>query len=115
MLSHADALVVIASTWRLVHGLDALRKRFSPALASRIEGVTPDLPDTEYHVRHAEVLGYLSRKGLQGTHWLAVDDDAELYRPGAPLLKVDPASGFDASCAQQLRDWLQSRAADRRN
>lgn len=109
VLSDADTRIVIASTWRLVHRLEALRKLFSPGLAERIEGITPDLPEAEAYVRHAEVLAYLGRKGLHGTRWIAVDDDAELYRPGAPLIRVDPGTGFDERCGAELRAWLRQR------
>src|SRR5690348_9094214 len=106
VLTHADARVVIASTWRLVQKLDALRGLFSPALAARIEGVTPDLADVEEFVRHAEVNAYINRNKLHGIRWIAVDDDPDGYRPGTPMIQVDPMRGFDAACAQQLKDWL---------
>ena len=109
VLPHADARVVIASTWRLIHELKDLRALFSPALAPRIEGATPDLPEVEEHARHAEVQAYLAKKGLHGTRWIAVDDDAEQYRPGAPLIHVDPLRGFDAGYAQALGAWLGDR------
>lgn len=106
VLAHPEARVVIASTWRLVHRLDALRRLFSSGFASRIEGVTPDLPEAEEHARHAEVHAYISRNKLRGVRWIAVDDDPEAYRTGAPLIRVDPALGFNNECAQRLRAWL---------
>ena len=106
VLAHPRARVVIASTWRLVHRLEALRRLFPAGLAARIEGVTPDMPDVEEFVRHAEVIGYLNRNKLQGVRWIAVDDDHEAYRPNAPLLRVDPALGFNEDCGQRLRAWL---------
>lgn len=106
VLARAEARVVIASTWRLVHRLEALRKLFSPDFSARIEGVTPDLPDAEDYARHAEVRAYLAKRNLHGIRWIAVDDDPEQYRPDAPLIRVDPARGFDAGCAQALGAWL---------
>ncbi len=106
VLSHAEASVVIASTWRLVHRIDDLRRLFSAEFATRIEGVTPDLPDAEEYVRQAEIRAYLSRKGLHSARWVAIDDDAEQFRSDAPLIRVDPALGFDNHCAQKLRVWL---------
>jgi hypothetical protein len=106
VIPHAGARIVIVSTWRLVHQLDALRRLFPTGLATRIEGVTPDVPDAEEFARHAEVLAYISRNRLHGVRWIAVDDDPQGYRPGAPLIRVDPALGFDKACAQQLGDWL---------
>lgn len=111
VLAHPGAAVVIASTWRLVHRLDALRRLFSPSFASRIEGVTPDVPDAEEYARHAEVMAYLNRHKLHGVRWIAVDDDPEGYRPGANLIHVDPALGFDETCAGRLQAWLGDQAA----
>ena len=106
VLTHPTAGVVIASTWRLVHRLDALRRLFSPGFAARIEGVTPDLPDVEEFVRHAEVTAYINKQKLHGVRWIAVDDDPEGYRPGTQLIHVDPVLGFDESCANRLQAWL---------
>ncbi|MSQ50316.1 MAG: hypothetical protein EXR28_00365 [Betaproteobacteria bacterium] len=106
ILIHPDAKIVIASTWRLVHSLEALRRLFSVAIAARIEGVTPDVPDAEEFVRHAEVRAYLNRNKLHGMKWIALDDDPEQYRPDAPLIKVDPDLGFNEDCARRLRAWL---------
>lgn len=108
VLSHPEARVVIASTWRLVHRIEALKRLFSAAFAERIEGITPDLPEAEDYVRHAEVRAYLARGGLHGVRWIAVDDDAEQYRPDAPLIRVNPEVGFDEHCKQALRNWLGS-------
>lgn len=109
ILQSADAKVVITSTWRLVHRLDALRRLFSPSFAGRIEGVTPDLPEVEEFARHAEVIAYMNRNKMSKMRWIAVDDDPEAYRPGAPLIRVDPSLGFDDRCAQELRAWIRSR------
>lgn len=108
VLSRPDSRVVIASTWRLVHRLEALRRLFPADLAARIEGATPDLPEAEDYPRHDEVRAYLARQGLHGVRWIAVDDDASLYRPGAPLVQVDPGTGFDAACAARLQAWLDA-------
>jgi hypothetical protein len=109
VMSHPHARVVIVSTWRLVHRIDALRKLFSPAFAARVEGVTPDLPEVEEYVRHAEINAYLTRNRLHGMRWIAVDDDPEGYKSDAPLIQVDPARGFNEDCASRLRSWLGGR------
>ena len=109
VLSASTARIVITSTWRLVHRLDALRALFPGAVAQRIEGATADLPEVEEYVRYAEILAYLARRNLHGTPWLAVDDNADEFRPGARLLMVDPATGFDAACSDRLQRWLSDR------
>src|SRR5271154_5464984 len=106
VVAHPDARVIISSTWRLVHRLDALRRLFSSEFAPRIVGVTPDVPDTEDYPRQTEIHSYINRNGLHGARWIAVDDDAENFAPRAPLILVDPTRGFDEECARRLRDWM---------
>ncbi len=106
VLSHPEARVVISSTWRLAYPLGTLRGLFPPALAERIEGATPNVVDAEDFQRQVEIQSYLNRNRLHGVRWIAVDDDAEQFRAGAPLIVVDPAQGFDESCAASLRRWL---------
>lgn len=106
VLSHPDVRVVITSTWRLVQPLDALRSLFPTELRARIEGATPDFPEVEGYPRHAEIQAYLAVHAARGTRWIAIDDDAEQYQRGAPLILVNAATGFDEPCAQRLRNWL---------
>lgn len=106
VLGHPDAKVVIVSAWRLAHPLQALRALFPAALAERIEGVTPELPVGKAYLRRAEVLAYLQNDGRFGSAWIAVDDKPVLYGPDANVIAVDPAVGFDARCASELRQWL---------
>lgn len=106
VLSHARAQVIISSTWRLAAPLDAMRRLFPAQLRPRIEGVTPELEIMQKYGRHAEVRRYLAQRGLDDAAWIAVDDDPENFPPGAPLLQVDPATGFDHACARRLRAWL---------
>lgn len=107
VLAHRDTVVVIASTWRLVHSLPAIRRLFSPAFASRIEGVTPDVPEAEEYVREEEIKAYLAKVATRGWRWIAVDDDPDLYRPASPLVRIDPARGFSTESAALLVGWLR--------
>ena len=106
VLSHSEARVVITSTWRLVQPLHALRCLFSQELRARVEGVTPDFPEVEGYPRHAEVQAYLATHRASDSRWIAIDADADEYQPGAPLILVNAAIGFDETCAQRLRHWL---------
>lgn len=92
--------------------LAALHQLFSPELAARIEGVTPDhsADDPEF-LRHDEVLGYLRERNAASAPWLALDDQPEAFRPGAPVLRVDPACGFDEAVSQRVCEWLAGLAA----
>lgn len=112
VLAHAEARVVIASTWRLVHALEALRALFPARLAPRIEGATPMLRVADVNrIRGEEVAAYLHAAGAATSRWIAIDDKPVLYGPGAPVLAVDPARGFDEDCARRLAEWLRGPQA----
>ena len=100
--------VVISSTWRLAMPLKELRSRFSPDVAARIIGVTPENLDEEIYERHAEIKEFLSEKKLSVLPWLAIDDDPSHFPPGSPVLFTDPQKGFDAECAVRLVRMLKT-------
>jgi hypothetical protein len=99
--------IVITSTWRLAIPLKDLRSRFSPDVAARIVGVTPESLDEETYERHAEILAYLEEKRAALVSWIAIDDDPLHFPPGVPVLLTDPAKGFDTECAERLVKLMQ--------
>lgn len=106
--------VVISSSWREVHPLDELVSFFAEDLQARVLGVTPMYArdgwaqlDIERpapaHVRHIEVLRWLARSPEPGRRWAALDDQAELYRPGcAELVLVDGRVGLTERDLERL-------------
>lgn len=94
--------IVISSTWRLAISLKELRSRFSPDIAARIVGVTPESLEEEAHPRHAEILAFMQEKKVTALPWLAIDDDPSHFPPGSPILLTDPQNGFDTACAARL-------------
>jgi hypothetical protein len=98
--------VVISSSWREVHPFDELQSYFSEDLQSRVIGVTPQYARDSWaqvdferpapvHVRHIEVLRWLAQSPAPGRRWAALDDQAELYRPGcAELVLIDGRVGL---------------------
>lgn len=94
--------IVISSTWRLAMSLKELRSRFSPDVAARIVGVTPENLEEETYERHAEVKAFLEGKNLTALPWVAIDDDPTHFPQGSPVLFTDPQKGFDAECAARL-------------
>lgn len=108
VLAHDAARVVIASTWRLVYTLDALREMLPARLAPRIEGATPQLRTADINrIRAEEVAAYLHSVGAGLSRWIAVDDKPALYGAGAPVLATNPARGFDEAAATALQMWLR--------
>lgn len=84
MRAHPDVALVITSSWRKDTPLPRLRQQFSLDLRARILGVTPILPGIGPGSRQDEVEAWLTAHP-EWSHlpWLAVDDIADLYRPGA--------------------------------
>ena len=106
---YPHARVVIASIWRLGLSLDALRKMFSPDIAPRIVGVTPEAPGFVKHYRLREVLGYLKRHGASDAPWVIIDDNRAHYPEGVKVIPTEPQKGFDARAAAELSMELQMR------
>ena len=98
--------IVITSTWRLAMSLKELRSRFSPDVAARIVGVTPENFEEETYERLAEIKAFLEEKKLTTLPWVAIDDDSEHFPKGSPVLFTDPQKGFDAECAARLVQLL---------
>ena len=97
-----EVKIVISSTWRLAMSLKAIRNRFSPDVAEKIVGVTPEAPINSLHSRYKEICTYLKKPGVEAKRWIAIDDDPELYPKGAPVLVTDPNRGFDHNCTNKL-------------
>lgn len=104
---HPHARVVIASIWRLGLSLDALRKMFSPDIAPRIVGVTPEAPGLIKHYRLREVLGFLRRHGASDTPWVIIDDNPAQYPAGVKVISTEPQKGFDERAAAALSSELR--------
>lgn len=98
--------IVISSTWRLAMPLKELRSRFSPDIAVRIVGITPENLEEETYERHAEVLSFMREKKVTALPWVAIDDDPAHFPPGSPVLLTDPMKGFDAASAARLVKML---------
>ncbi|MDO8294594.1 MAG: HAD domain-containing protein [Gallionella sp.] len=99
--------IVISSTWRLAMPLKELRSQFSPDVAARIVGITPENFDDEVYERHAEIKAFLEEKKVTALPWLAIDDDPAHFPAGCPVLFTDPNKGFDAECAVRLVKMLR--------
>jgi hypothetical protein len=105
--------VVISSDWREVHSVDALAAHFDEDLRSRVLGVTPQFTGDSWersdggpwpaaHVRHTEVLRWLDERG-ESRPWLALDDQAVLFRPGTyQLVLCDGKAGLTRDVINHL-------------
>jgi hypothetical protein len=102
----AEVKIIIASAWRLEMPLNELQQLFSPDVAERVVGATPEHLALTAHSRYNEVRSYLkTAQAIQAT-WLAIDDDPAHYPDDAPLLITDPYQGFDQACADRLLEFF---------
>lgn len=72
---NAHIQFVISSTWRSGRDLAALRRPFSPDIAQRIIGKTPEhVATSPIATREQEILCYLDDNLIPNEPWLALDD-----------------------------------------
>lgn len=114
-LPHVD--IVISSAWRKKYSVDELRALFSPDIAARILGVTPDLvgdgvEQPSEHVRESEVKAWLRDHGREQEHWVALDDCLWNFEEDCPnLVEVDETIGFDYTIEAELKRRLPANPA----
>lgn len=98
--------VVITSTWRLAIPLPKLKTLFSPDVAARIVGKTPDVDEPGDFPRYDEIRAWLKSNGA-AKDWVAIDDDAEQFPPGiSNVVFTDASIGFDERAAEALTRLL---------
>jgi len=97
-----DIKIVITSTWRLAVSLKEMRSFFSPAIAERIVGITPEIFSPSVSARYEEIQQYLNENQVDQEFWVAIDDDPEGFPPNAPLVQTDPNEGFNATSKHKL-------------
>lgn len=116
--------IVIASTYRhkYDYDIDQLRRFFSPDIARKIVGVTPNAEearkllgieedgngDNGPGTRQVEVEAWLKRARREGNPWVAIDDFPTLYRNAAVVHCQDK---FDAHEAALLTEAVADPAA----
>lgn len=110
VIKHDQLNIVISSNWRKKQSLEKMRQAFSPQMAEKIVGVTPELNPTTRHYRYNEVLLYFKRNKLGSQHWIAIDDDEEHYPNSTVMVVTDTLKGFDELSANQLNALIQNFA-----
>jgi HAD domain in Swiss Army Knife RNA repair proteins len=88
--------LVVSSSWKDAFPLDEIRGHFPPELQRKLIGTTPTLNPPRDHQRYHEIRAWLRANDTNGSEWLAVDDQADLFLPGlSNLILVDPEVGFN--------------------
>jgi len=109
---YPNAKIVISSSWREMYSLQKISSLFSPDIGVRVVGVTPCLHpiviEENKHIRHQGVLEYLKQNNEENPQWVAIDDIADFYEPGSPVVVTDAYYGFNSNSAQILDRYLAS-------
>ncbi|GEM_PF-1020807 len=107
---YPNTKIVISSDWRTMFSLEEIKSRFSDDIAKLIVGVTP-CAELQKFFRHREVLDYLESNHLTKEAWVAIDDIAEHFPKGTPLIVTNCYRGFDQPAAEKLTTLLQAQEA----
>jgi hypothetical protein len=103
-LSAEDCYIVISSSWRFHHALDALKNRFPPQLRKRILGCTGDAIIGR-HSRYREIRAFLNLHTEMA--WRTLDDSAFEFPEGCEeLILCDGAVGIAERQAVAIERWL---------
>ena len=107
-LSDSSALeLVISSSWRFHHSMNALRSFLPPDIARLVVGVTPHVAPGRYQ-RFREIRGFLE-SCTGDPDWRALDDSAFEFPLHTPeLILCDGRIGMDERIVSELRIWLAS-------
>jgi hypothetical protein len=110
---HPNTGIVISSSWREKHSLEALQAKFSADVRDRVVGFTPVLESPgqrgEDGSRQTEVEAWLAANGQSDAPWVAVDDTPFLFFPGAAVVVIPDFFG-DAE-AERLDEALRDPKA----
>ncbi|MHB1665944.1 HAD domain-containing protein [Thiomonas sp.] len=100
--------LVITSSWKIGYALDEMVERLGPVLGARVVGITPEVRPFASGYRQREVEAWQEASHRRTAHWLALDDDPQLFDPDCPnLLLCDGRTGFTEQDALKLTDWLK--------
>jgi len=105
-LKEVDFDIVVTSTWRETKSLAELKEILKP-LGKTVQGVTPVIDEPFlHHVRHHEVLLYLTQSDQVSSPWIAIDDTPGFYPDDAPVYYTDPTTGFTQEDIPLFADML---------
>ena len=117
---HPGIEVVISSSWRSYRSLADMRKHFSPDIAGRVVGVTPQSPrnlttgmsSAVPKIRELECLQWLQASKAPSSPWIAIDDQPGLFTTGCPNLVVTrPNKGFEREDLSRLSATWKAQIA----
>jgi hypothetical protein len=107
LLHGSTCCVVISSSWRHHHPMEALLDRLPNGLRQRVTGATGDAYIGRW-ARHREILAYVARFRISAP-WRALDDSWNEFPPQCPeLIACNPNTGLGAKEEMLLQVWLRA-------
>lgn len=104
--------IVISSSWRTQIPMPKILARFSPDIAARIVGSTPNLDAAPLARRENEILAWLAATGRGDEPWLALDDASWQFSVHLDrLVACTWYIGLDEKAAAGLRGSLSGMIA----
>ena len=95
-----------------MYSLQTISSLFSPDIAVRVIGVIPYLHpiviEKNKYIRHQGVLEFLRQNNEKNPNWVAIDDIADFYEPGSPVIVTNAYHGFNHNSARILDRYLAS-------
>ncbi len=110
---HPDVGVVLSTSWRTVRPESELLEALPASLRQRVLGLNPRCSDFTPeparmpYRRHAECEQWLRLHGMDGSHWLALDDRPDWFAPYCEnLIECDSRIGLDERTCRLLAGRL---------
>ena len=105
-LTDREVKIVITSSWRFTHSIEALRRKLPEGLAERVIGVTGEAVIGK-HARYQEIQNYINAHGP--INWRALDDSFwEFPSPCPELIRCNPNTGIGEKQAAEIQKWLST-------
>lgn len=106
-LQDSTCRVVISSSWRHHHPMEALLDRLPAELRRRVIGATGDARMGRW-ARHQEILAHVARHRLKAP-WRALDDSWNEFPPHCPeLIVCNPNTGMTSKEMVLVQTWLRA-------
>lgn len=106
--------IILSTSWVKVKGFSFTKDKLSPLLQERVVGATfhkghMDKELFSEMTRASQILGDVSRRGLDEEDWIAIDDDAEgwPFMYARNLVRTEGAVGIsDPEVQAEIKAWL---------
>lgn len=118
LVAFPETEVVLSTSWRTFHDIDALCAFLPPVVAACVVGTTPLEPcrDPEHFTRDMprwparehQCRDWLRDNGREGEQWIVLEDDRDAFSEAAPVIWCEPTTGLNARTIAILAERLSA-------